>query len=108
MKRATFALALLLTTVMPAWAGGDAATGEQKAVTCVACHGAGGAAPISPQYPILAGQHADYLAQSLQQYQNGQRKNAIMTGLAAGLSEQDIKDLAAYFASQDSPLRTID
>lgn len=108
MKRATFALALLLTTVMPAWAGGDAATGEQKAVTCVACHGAGGAAPISPQYPILAGQYADYLAASLSQYKSGERKNMIMAGLAAALTEEDIEDLAAYFSAQSSPLRTID
>lgn len=108
MKRSKLGLAVLLTAISPAWAGGDKAAGEEKAVTCVACHGAGGGAPISPQYPILAGQYADYLSQALQQYQNGQRKNAIMTGLAAGLSEQDIEDLAAYFASQGSPLRAID
>ena len=107
MKLKLIAVAGLMMVATPAWAGGDAAAGEEKAVTCVACHGAGGAAPISPQYPVLAGQYADYLAQALQQYQNGQRKNAIMTGLAAALSEQDIEDLAAYFASQDSPLRII-
>ncbi|MBT8135579.1 MAG: c-type cytochrome [Gammaproteobacteria bacterium] len=89
-------------------AAGDVAAGEEKAVTCAACHGAGGAAPISPQYPILAGQHADYLVQSLLQYKNGERKNMIMAGLAAGLSEQDIEDLAAYFSAQSSPLRTVD
>ena len=105
--RAALASIAMLAVAAPAWAGGDAAAGESKAVTCAACHGAGGAAPISPQYPILAGQYADYLAASLRQYQTGQRKNAIMTGLAAALSEQDIDDLAAYFSSQESPLRTV-
>ena len=107
MRAALFSIAMLAFATS-AWAGGDAAAGEGKAATCAACHGAGGGAPISPQYPILAGQYADYLAQALQQYQNGQRKNAIMTGLAAALSEQDIEDLAAYFSSQESALRIIE
>lgn len=102
------ALVIVVGLVMaPAYAG-DAGRGEEKAASCAACHGAGGAAPISPQYPVLAGQYADYLAAALRQYQSGERKNAIMTGLAAPLSEEDIKDLAAYFASQDSNLRMID
>lgn len=100
-------IALAMMLAGPAQAG-DVEAGEQKAAACVACHGAGGAAPISPQYPILAGQYADYLAQALLQYQNGARANAIMVGLAAPLSEEDIEDLAAYFASQNSPLRTLD
>ena len=107
MRITILALAVLIPLCGPAWAGGDPKAGEEKAATCAACHGAGGAAPISPQYPILAGQHEDYLAQALQQYQSGERKNMIMAGLAA-LSEQDIADLAAYFAAQGSALRTID
>lgn len=106
-RQLTLACAMLVFGA-PAVAGGDADAGEQKAATCVACHGAAGAAPISPQYPILAGQHADYLEHSLLQYKTGERANAIMIGMAAVLSEEDIADLAAYFASQDSPLRTLD
>ena len=108
MMRASPMLIVAMLIAAPAHAGGDAEAGEQKAAACAACHGQGGGAPISPQYPILAGQYADYLEQARLQYQSGARANAIMTGLAAPLSEEDIEDLAAYFASQDSPLRTLD
>lgn len=92
--------AMALVAGFPANAGGDAAAGEKKAETCAACHGPGGAKPTTPDYPILAGQHPDYLRQALTSYQKGKRKNAIMAGMAAPLSKQDIADLAAYFASQ--------
>ena len=82
-----------------AQAAGDPAAGEQKAAPCAACHGANGMSP-SPAFPHLAGQHASYLVHSLEQYRDGQRGNAIMAGQAAGLSDQDILDLAAYFAAQ--------
>lgn len=81
-------------------AGGNVAAGEKKAETCAACHGPGGAKPATPDYPVLAGQHPDYLRHALTAYQKGKRKNAIMSGMAAPLSKQDIADLAAYFASQ--------
>jgi len=54
----------------------------------------------------LAGQYESYLQQALLQYQSGDRKNAIMGGFAAGLSEQEIADIAAWFASQEGPLQT--
>jgi cytochrome c553 len=85
---------------------GNAAAGEAKAATCLACHGAGGAKPIAPEYPILAGQHPDYILAALQQYKSGKRKNASMNGFAAALKTQDMKDLAVYFAAQPSPLRS--
>ena len=108
MNRVTVALvAGLFGLSASAWAG-DPKAGEEKAAACQACHGAGGGAPISPQYPILAGQYENYLSAALQQYQSGARKNLIMSGLAAALSEEDIEDLAAYFASQSSALRIID
>ncbi|MCA3130080.1 MAG: c-type cytochrome [Betaproteobacteria bacterium] len=94
--------AAALAASLPANAGGNAAAGEKKAETCAACHGPGGAKPATPDYPVLAGQHADYLRQALTAYQKGKRKNAIMSGMAAPLSKQDIADLAAYFASQKS------
>lgn len=86
----------------PVWARGDAAAGAKLATdkVCVSCHGEGGAKPTTPEYPILAGQHEDYLRHSLMSYKNGKRKNPIMAGMAAQLSKKEIKDLAAYFASQ--------
>ena len=83
-----------------ALAGGDIAAGKEKAAACGACHGAEGVSP-SPMFPNLAGQHATYLEHTLEQYQNGDRKNPIMAGQVANLSKQDIKDLAAYFSRQD-------
>jgi cytochrome c553 len=67
--------------------------------TCVACHGPDGVG-ILPEYPNLAGQHRDYIEQALHGYKNGTRKNPIMAGMAAALSEQDIRDMAAYYSSQ--------
>ena len=82
----------------PALADGDAAIGKTKAATCVPCHGEDGRG-IAPNYPVLAGQHADYLAHSLRQYRSGERKNPIMLGIATPLSDADIDDLSAWFAS---------
>jgi cytochrome c553 len=75
------------------------------AETCKACHGEGGAKPIQPDYPVLAGQHRDYLAAALSQYKSGKRKNAVMAGFAAALKPEDIKDLAEYFSKQPSELK---
>jgi cytochrome c553 len=98
-----FLLTAALTVVTPALsagAAGDAAAGKTKSATCAACHGEGGGKPLMPIYPILAGQHADYLAKAIHDYKSGARKDPIMAGMAAALTEQDIADLAAYFASQ--------
>lgn len=72
----------------------------EVATTCVACHGQNGIG-LSPAWPTLAGQHEDYLAHSLKQYREGKRKNAIMGGFAAQLSDADIALLASYYASLD-------
>ena len=90
----------LLLTATSALAGGDEQSGKEKSQTCVSCHGDTGMS-VSPQYPNLAGQYADYLEQALSDYRDGDRNNAIMAGFAAALSDQDIKDLAAYFSSQE-------
>lgn len=79
---------------------GDAATGKEKSAMCAACHGADGNG-TDPQYPKLAGQHADYLAKSMRDYKSGDRKDPIMASMVAGLSEDDIEDLAAFYASLD-------
>ncbi len=82
-------------------AGGDVNAGQAKAAACVACHGPMGNAPIMGTYPKLAGQHADYIAKQLADFQAGKtRSNMIMAGQVANLSEQDMLDLAAYFAAQ--------
>lgn len=78
---------------------GDAVAGKAKSLVCSACHGADGNSKI-PAYPTLAGQHASYIYKQLMQFKNGERPNAIMKGFAAALSEQDMKNLAAYYESQ--------
>ena len=75
--------------------------------TCVACHGNDGVG-IMPEYPNLAGQHEDYIATALRGYKSGQRKNPIMAGMAAPLSEQDIQALAKYYAAQRPALCATD
>lgn len=77
---------------------GDAAAGQAKSAVCAACHGADGKA-IQEAYPNLAGQHASYIAKQLTEYRDGGRVNALMTGQAANLSDQDILDLAEYYAA---------
>lgn len=79
---------------------GDPAAGKEKSQTCTACHGEDGIS-VAPQFPILAGQYEDYLVAALRQYRSGKRRNAVMSGFATGLSDQDIADLAAWYASQD-------
>lgn len=98
--------------------GGEPAKAHKKIIgkvpaqvaACAACHGENGTgvdAPLTPQPPILAGQHADYLEQALSTYRNGRRKNVVMDSMAQLLkSDDDIKIVAAYFASQESPLIT--
>ncbi len=90
-----------------AQAAGDINAGKAKSQPCAACHGPDGNSP-SGAFPIIAGQYADYLVRALEDYKTGKRKNAIMAGFAAGLSEQDREDLAAYFASQESGLYTVE
>jgi cytochrome c553 len=90
----------------PLAAAAEPLPAPESAATCVACHGAGGAKPILPEYPVLAGQYANYLEHALQEYRSGKRKNAIMAAQAANLSDADIRALARYFESQPGPLYT--
>ena len=78
----------------------DPAKAQQIASTvCVACHGADGNSP-APANPKLASQHPDYLNKQLTNFKSGERKSAIMAGMAAMLSPEDMKNLAAYFSGQ--------
>ena len=78
---------------------GDATAGQGKAAACGACHGMDGNS-TDPQYPKLAGQHEMYIAHQLRNFKSGSRQNAIMMGMATPLSDQDMRDVGAYFASK--------
>jgi cytochrome c553 len=77
---------------------GDAHAGAAKAAVCAACHGPQGVA-IAPNFPNLAGQSATYLYVQLKEFHEGQRKDPVMTGQAAALSDADMRDLASYYAA---------
>lgn len=95
-----FVVVLLGAGSLAANAAGDAAAGKVIATErCQVCHGVDGNSP-NAQFPHLAGQYADYLAHSLRAYQSGKRSNPIMAGQVAGLSDQDIKNVSAWYASQ--------
>ncbi|PLR31886.1 cytochrome C554 [Chimaeribacter coloradensis] len=86
----------------PALAAGNSAAGKEKAAACMACHGEAGKSS-APVYPNLAGQQQDYLEAALHAYKSGDRsagQAAIMSGYASELSDQDIQDLAAWYAAQ--------
>lgn len=104
MKRRAL-LVLLALACGPVAAGDDAAT-VKLAERCAACHGAGGAKPIAPDYPVIAGQYRSYLEHAMTEYKQGKRKNAVMAAQAAMLSAEEIEALARYFDRQPSPLYT--
>ena len=82
-----------------AFAAGDAASGKEKSATCAGCHGMDGNA-AAPTFPKIAGQGEGYLYKQLMEFKNGKRANATMMAMVAALSEQDMMDLAAFYASQ--------
>lgn len=84
-----------------AWAGGDPAAGKEKSTVCAGCHGVDGNSTIGAN-PRLAGQYESYLYHALRQYKDGRRDSLLMAGMVANLTDQDLEDLAAYYASQDS------
>lgn len=92
-----------------AWANPTAATakpdlakGQQvSTAVCVSCHTADGSRG-APANPIIAGQHAEYLAKQLHDFKSGKRANAVMSGMAAPLSEEDIRNVSAFYASKSA------
>ena len=80
------------------------AKGEATGQSCIDCHGADGNVPIDPSYPKLGGQYADYLGHALSGYRNGTRDQALMSAQAKSLTDQQIADLSAYFASRNGDL----
>lgn len=108
MKKLCLLVCMTLGSTGSAIAEGNPEAGKAKSAICAACHGIDGNSMI-PMNPKIAGQHAGYLVKQLKEFklasQTGGaegRNNAVMNGMAAPLSEQDMEDLAAYFASQEA------
>ena len=80
----------------------DIAVGKAKSVTCAACHGNNGISMITT-YPNLAGQKEQYLVLQMKAFRDGERKNMVMSAMARGLSDTDIINLSAYYASLGLP-----
>ncbi len=97
MKKITLAVAATVMMASPVFAG-DAAAGKAKTGMCAACHGAAGISAV-PMYPNLAGQKATYLAKQLKDFKTGKRKDPVMAPMAAALSDADMANIAAYYAS---------
>ena len=107
MKTTTMTLcaSVLLALSLPVQAAGDPKAGQLKTSMCAGCHGIPGwrtAYPSVYSVPKLGGQHAEYIVAALKAYKSGDRSHPSMTGIAASLSERDMEDLAAYYASSFS------
>ncbi len=99
MKKLIVAAVVLVGTFSQVSMAGDAVAGKAKAATiCGACHGVNGMA-IAPSYPNLAGQNEAYLVSALKAYKGGERNNPIMKPMADMLSDDDVANVAAYYAS---------
>jgi len=94
----TTASALILTASASAAFAGDAAAGKAKAAACGGCHGVQGISAV-PTYPNLAGQKAAYTVKQLKAFKSGERKDPTMNAMSKPLSDADIANLAAYYAS---------
>lgn len=93
-------IVLAYSYALPTYAA-DAAAGSEKAAICAGCHGPNGKSS-NPQWPNLAAQQRAYLAAQLKAFKSGTRTNPMMQGMAANLSDQDIENVAAYFADQSA------
>ncbi|MEJ2577022.1 MAG: c-type cytochrome [Gammaproteobacteria bacterium] len=101
MIKISLSLGLLLAAGSASWAAGDPGAGRVKSEACLGCHGIATYNNVYPTYhvPKLTGQHAEYIVAALQAYQGGQRKHPTMEAQAWGMSDQDMQDIAAYWAS---------
>lgn len=97
MKKLSLAIAATVFMAAPSFAA-DVEAGKAKAAMCSACHGANGISAV-PMYPNLAGQKAAYLEKQLKDFKSGARKDPVMAPMAMGLSDEDIKNISAYFSS---------
>lgn len=94
----TITLLLTLGFVQVSFAKGSIEAGKTKSIHCQICHGKGGKS-FNPLYPVLAGQHAQYIVKQLKAFQSKERTNPIMNEIAAPLTKQDMEDLGRYFQS---------
>jgi cytochrome c553 len=103
-RGAIFAIAALLSMSSTATAAGNVAAGRQKALACQTCHGLDGLSKL-PEAPNIAGNPEGYLVKSLNAFRKGERKNEMMSIVAQPLSDQDVADLAAYYAAIEVTVR---
>ena len=108
MKRLIAGVVLGVSLTAVAHGAGDPAAGEQKAAVCTSCHGQGGAKPIMGSYPKLSGLGEQYLFNQLRAIKSGDRAVPQMTGLLDAMSDQDLRNLAAYFDSQEMVVNQAD
>ena len=99
MKFIFLALLTSLLFVSTSATAADAAAGKTKSAVCSACHGPTGVS-ANPMWPNLAGQKDQYLAKQIKAFRDGDRKDPMMSPMAMGLSDDDIANLAAYYAAQ--------
>ncbi|HSJ80661.1 MAG TPA: cytochrome c [Thiobacillus sp.] len=98
----TLCASVLMALAVPVQAAGDPKAGQLKTSMCAGCHGIPGwrtAYPTVYSVPKLGGQHAEYMVTALKAYKSGERGHPSMVGIAGSLTEQDMEDLAAYYAS---------
>jgi len=93
--------------LQPTAAPASAHTAPQSAAVCVACHGTNGIGIVN-MYPTLAGQHADYLVQAIEEYKSGSRKHPVMDAMAAQLKESDVRQIADFYSSLSPSLHTLE
>ncbi len=96
--QALWATAAVLSSLLPQAQAADAKAGQVKAGMCATCHGALGLSSI-PNAPHLAGQPAIYIEEQLKQYRSGKRANEVMAVMAKPLTDKEIENLAAWYAS---------
>jgi len=99
MKSVFFALLTSLFFASTSAMAADAAAGKAKSAVCAACHGPTGVS-ANPMWPNLAGQQEQYLAKQIKAFRDGDRKDPMMSPMAMGLSDDDVANLAAYYAAQ--------
>jgi cytochrome c553 len=101
----TLCVSVLTALTLPVQAAGDPRAGQSKTSMCAGCHGIPGwrtAYPGVYSVPKLGGQHAEYIVAALKAYKSGDRSHPSMKGIVGSLSDQDMEDLAAYYASSYS------
>ncbi len=100
------AVSILAVISVQAVAEGDASAGQAKSAICAACHGADGNSAV-PNWPKLAGQHSDYLERQINLIKSGDRTVIEMSAFVSSLSDQDIKDISAWYSSQTNNVAVV-